>query len=144
MSTPYQETRDGFESQMAINYLGHFLLTHLLMPQLIAASKNNDGKNVRIVNVSSCIHKTSDMDYEDFNCKKFYYPVNAYAKSKLAQVYFTRYLDRVLKEKGVNVQVHSVHPGIVNTDLFVHSSTTMVPWLVSLIYKVRNLEICDE
>lgn len=69
MCTPYKETKDGFESQMAINYLGHFLLTHLLMPNLIAGSRDNDGKNVRIVNVSSCVHKLCDIDYEDFNCK---------------------------------------------------------------------------
>lgn len=69
MSTPYQETKDGFESQMAINYLGHFLLSHLLMPQLIEGAKNNDGNNTRIVNVSSCVHLTGEMDYNDFNCK---------------------------------------------------------------------------
>jgi NAD(P)-dependent dehydrogenase (short-subunit alcohol dehydrogenase family) len=69
MCTPYKETKNGFESQMAVNYLGHFLLTHLLMPQLVAGSKDNDGKNVRIVNVSSCIHKAADIDYDDFHFK---------------------------------------------------------------------------
>ncbi len=47
----YTLTKDGFESVFAINYLGHFLLTHLLMPQLIAAGTND--KAARIVNVSS-------------------------------------------------------------------------------------------
>jgi NAD(P)-dependent dehydrogenase (short-subunit alcohol dehydrogenase family) len=69
MATPYEETKDGFESQMAINYTGHFLLTHLLLPQLIAGSRNNDGKNVRIVNVSSCAHRITDIDIDDFHCK---------------------------------------------------------------------------
>jgi NAD(P)-dependent dehydrogenase (short-subunit alcohol dehydrogenase family) len=69
MCTPYKETKDGFESQMAINYLGHFLLTHLLMPQMISGSKDNDGSSVRIVNVSSCVHKFTDIDYDDFNAK---------------------------------------------------------------------------
>lgn len=69
MATPYKETKDGFESQMAINYLGHFLLTHLLTPLLIEGSKNNDGKNTRIVNVSSCVHRISDLNYSDFHCK---------------------------------------------------------------------------
>jgi NAD(P)-dependent dehydrogenase (short-subunit alcohol dehydrogenase family) len=136
MSTPYKETRDGFESQMAINYLGHFLLTHLLMPQLIAGSKNNEGKNSRIVNVSSCIHKIGEIDYDDFHCKKFYYPVDAYSKSKLAQVYFTRHLDKYLKDKQLKVQVNSVHPGIVNTDLFEHSSIAYVPFIKDIFYKV--------
>lgn len=69
MATPYKETIDGFESQMAINYLGHFLLTHLLMPQLILGSNDNDGKNARIINVSSCVHRISDLNYNDFHCK---------------------------------------------------------------------------
>lgn len=69
MATPYKETSDGFESQMAVNYLGHFLLSHLLMPQLIAGSKDNDGKNARIVNVSSCCHLAGEMNYEDFHGK---------------------------------------------------------------------------
>ena len=69
MSTPYNETKDGFESQMAINYLGHFLLTHSIFPQLKAGALNNDGKNVRIVNVSSCVHRIGGIDYEDFHCK---------------------------------------------------------------------------
>jgi len=135
MAIPYKETRDGFESQMAINYLGHFLLTHLLMPQLVAGSKENDGKNTRIVNVSSCVHRISEINYNDFHCKKYYYPGDAYARSKLAQVFFTKYLDNFLKEKGLNVQVHAVHPGIVNTDLFEHSSNTYIPWFKSIFYK---------
>ena len=69
MSTPYKETKDGFESQMAINYIGHFLLTHLIFPQLKAGALNNNGKNVRIVNVSSCVHRIGGIDYEDFHCK---------------------------------------------------------------------------
>lgn len=68
MCVPYQLTKDGFESHMAINHLGHFLLTHLLMPQLVAGAQNND-RNVRIVNVSSCVHRQTDIDYEDFHCK---------------------------------------------------------------------------
>lgn len=153
MSTPYKETVDGYESQMAVNYLGHFLLTHRLIPQLIAGSNNNDGKNARIVNVSSCIHKVSEIDYDDFHCKwvnifkgalifksipsrNFYYPPDAYAKSKLAQVYFTKYLDLFLKEKGLKIQVHAPHPGIVNTDLFEHSSNTYIPWFKDIFYKV--------
>lgn len=162
MATPYRETKDGFESQMAINYLGHFLLTHLLMPQLIKGSESNDGKNVRIVNVSSCVHRVIDMNYKDFHCKyefikiqrtfqvysrfcfasrKYYYPGDAYGKSKLAQVFFTKHLDTLLKKKGLNIQVHSTHPGIVNTDLFEHSSNTYIPWFKDIFYKVNQINI---
>ncbi|KAG5673144.1 hypothetical protein PVAND_003215 [Polypedilum vanderplanki] len=135
MATPYQETKDGFESQMAINYTGHFLLTHLLLPQLIAGSKTNDGKNVRIINVSSCAHRTTDIDFDDFHCKKFYYPADAYAKSKLAQVYFTKYLETIFKERDLKIQSHAPHPGIVNTGLFEHSTINFIPWFKDLFYK---------
>jgi NAD(P)-dependent dehydrogenase (short-subunit alcohol dehydrogenase family) len=69
MCTPYKETKDGFESQMAVNYIGHFLLTHLLMMELVAGSRDNGGRNARIVNVTSCVYKAGSIDYEDFNCK---------------------------------------------------------------------------
>lgn len=69
MSVPYKETKDGFVSQMAVNYLGHFLLTHLLLPQLISGSKDNNRLNSRIINISSCVHKSTDIDFEDFHCQ---------------------------------------------------------------------------
>jgi len=136
MCSPYKETKDGFESQMAINYLGHFLLTHLLLPQLIAGSKDNDSKNVRIVNVSSCVHRLTDIDYEDFHCKKFYYPADAYNKSKLAQVLFTQHLEKIFAARSLKIQNHSLHPGVVNTELFENTSTDYVPWIRKLLFKV--------
>lgn len=67
MATPYHLTEDGFESQFAINYLGHFLLTHLLLPQLKAAGTQD--LNARIVNVSSCAHRLGDINFDDINGK---------------------------------------------------------------------------
>ncbi|KAG5672998.1 hypothetical protein PVAND_003079 [Polypedilum vanderplanki] len=135
MCTPYEETKDGFESQMAINHLGHFLLTHLLMPQLVAGSEDNDGLNARIVNVSSCVHRVTDLDYDDFHCKKFYYPADAYNKSKLAQVYFTRHLEGLFAQHELKIQNHSLHPGVVDTELFTHSATDYVPWVRRIFFK---------
>jgi NAD(P)-dependent dehydrogenase (short-subunit alcohol dehydrogenase family) len=54
MFTDYVVTKDGYESQFAVNYLGHFLLTHLLLPRLKAAGK--DGRAARVINVSSSAH----------------------------------------------------------------------------------------
>lgn len=71
-------------------------------------------------------------------CRKFYYPADAYARSKLAQVYFTKYLEVIFKERNLQMQAHAPHPGIVNTDLFVHSSNNMIPWFRDLLYKVNN------
>jgi NAD(P)-dependent dehydrogenase (short-subunit alcohol dehydrogenase family) len=109
---PYRKTSDGFESQMAVNYLGHFLLTHLLMPQLIAGSTDNDGKNVRVVNVSSCAHEAGTLNYGDFNYERYYNAGITYADSKLAQVMFTRQLQKICDDKGFKIQIHAAHPGL--------------------------------
>lgn len=67
MLMPYLETEDGFELHVSINYLGHCLLTALLLPLLIAASSK--GQAARIVNVSSCVHKAGRMDIDDLNSR---------------------------------------------------------------------------
>lgn len=64
MACPYKLSVDGFESQMATNYLGPFLLTHLLLPQIIAAG-TVDLKS-RIVFVSSCLHLAGNIPIDDF------------------------------------------------------------------------------
>ena len=62
------ETRDGFESQLCTNHLGHFLLTHLLMPVL--GDSGREDRKARIVNVSSVAHYGGSwMDFEDLNCR---------------------------------------------------------------------------
>lgn len=65
MFAPFKLTADGYESHFATNYLGHFLLTHLLLPKLKAAGK--EGKNARIVNVSSCVNLIGRINYKDIN-----------------------------------------------------------------------------
>lgn len=67
MFGPYVESVDGYESQFATNYLGHYLLTHLLLPEIIAGGKSDE--NSRIINVSSCAHALGEIDFEDINCK---------------------------------------------------------------------------
>lgn len=67
MFGPYVLTEDEFESQLAVNYLGHFLLTHLLMPQLKAAGTQN--AHSRIVNVSSVAHYLGDINFDDIHFK---------------------------------------------------------------------------
>ena len=49
-----KETEDGYESQLATNYIGHFLLTHLLLPAITKAAADPSSDTCRIVNVSSC------------------------------------------------------------------------------------------
>lgn len=68
MYVPFSETVDGFESQIATNYLGHFLLCHLLLPLLKVGGE--DGCNSRIINISSCAHNQGTIDFDDINSKK--------------------------------------------------------------------------
>ncbi|ALC41808.1 CG11200, partial [Drosophila busckii] len=133
MFAPFKLSSDGFESHFAINFLGHFLLTHLLLPQLRAAGR--EGRNARIVNVSSCVNLIGRINYKDINGVKNYYPGTAYSQSKLAQILFTRHLQAMLDAEKAHVQANVVHPGIVDTDLFEHSATTSAPFLKKIFFK---------
>ncbi|KAL3266682.1 hypothetical protein HHI36_010843 [Cryptolaemus montrouzieri] len=134
MFGPRIETRDGYESQFSTNYLGHFQLTHLLFECLKQAGEEKSFS--RIVNVSSCAHIAGNINFEDINCRSRYISSEAYAQSKLAQVLFTNYLDSLCRKEEFHVQVHSVHPGIVNTELFDGTHLKNVaPWLPNLIFK---------
>jgi len=102
-------TVDGLEEQFAVNYLGGFLLTHLLLDQLTASSPS------RIVNVSSSAHKGAKIDFDDLQGERKYRGYRAYGQSKLAQVLFTVELAKRLE--GTGITVNCCHPGVVRTDL---------------------------
>ena len=102
-------TVDGLEEQFAVNYLGGFLLTHLLLDQLTASSPS------RIVNVSSSAHKGAKIDFDDLQGERRYRGYRAYGQSKLAQVLFTVELAKRLE--GTGITVNCCHPGVVRTDL---------------------------
>lgn len=104
---------------MAVNYLGHFLLTHLLMPQMNAGSTQD--VNARVINVTSCVHKIAHINYEDFNYGNYYRAGMVYSDSKLAQVMFSIHLQNICHENGWKVQSHAAHPGVVGTDIFNNS-----------------------
>lgn len=112
MRCPRQTTNEGFEMQIGVNHLGHFLLTHLLLDYLKASTPS------RIINVSSIAHARGFIDTSDFNSEKSYDPKKAYEQSKLANVLFTRELSKRLEGSGVTV--NALHPGIVDTELMRH------------------------
>ncbi|KAM9332093.1 retinol dehydrogenase 12-like isoform 1-T1 [Pholidichthys leucotaenia] len=115
MLCPYGKTADGFEMQMGVNHMGHFLLTYLLL-DLIKRSAL-----ARIINVSSMGHTfVSSINLDDINSEKGYDKNRAYAQSKLANVLFTRSLAKRLE--GTGVTTYSLHPGVVQTDLWRHLS----------------------
>ncbi len=110
MAVPFARTADGFESQLGINHLGHFVLTNLLTPALIAASPS------RVVTVSSNAHERSDILWDDPNYEtKPYETWQAYGQSKTANALFTLELNARLAPHGVHA--YAVHPGLVGTDL---------------------------
>jgi NAD(P)-dependent dehydrogenase (short-subunit alcohol dehydrogenase family) len=121
MAVPFEKTKDGFESQMGTNHLGHFLLTELLFD---AISK---GSNPRIVNVSSSAHRLGKLKIGDINelnvSKENYSPWTVYGNSKLANLLFTNELVRRLKLVNSNITVAVAHPGYANTNLQLVAAT---------------------
>jgi NAD(P)-dependent dehydrogenase (short-subunit alcohol dehydrogenase family) len=111
MMPPYVLTADGFESQLGTNYLGHFLLTGLLLPALQAA------KDSRVVTVSSMAHKYGNIFFDDLNFTKGYNKIKAYSQSKLACLMFAYELQRRLEKAGLPVRSLAAHPGVSATDL---------------------------
>lgn len=108
MAVPYALTRDGFESQIGTNHLGHFALTNLLLPKIAD----------RVVTVSSMAHWMGRISLRDLNCKaRPYLAWPAYGQSKLANLLFTSELQRRLDAKGSAVQAHAAHPGYSATNL---------------------------
>ncbi|KAM9337379.1 retinol dehydrogenase 12, like isoform 1-T1 [Symphorus nematophorus] len=112
MVCPYGKTADGFEMQIGVNHFGHFLLTYLLL-DLIKKSAP-----ARIVTVSSLAHTWGSINLEDINSEKGYDKNKAYAQSKLANVLFSRSLAKRLE--GTGVTTYSLHPGVVQTELWRH------------------------
>jgi NAD(P)-dependent dehydrogenase (short-subunit alcohol dehydrogenase family) len=102
-----QLTTDGFEKTFALNHLGYFLLTRLLLDTLKANAP------ARIINVSSDAHKTAHLNFDDLQSEKGNFVFNAYGRSKLAVVVFSYELARRLSGSGVTVNV--LHPGLVRT-----------------------------
>lgn len=111
MMPPFQQTEDGFESQFATNYLGHFLLTALLFPAI------KDAGNSRIVSLGSIAHRAARLRLNKLNSKKGYNRVIAYANSKLACIIFGYELQRRLQTSGYQVISVAAHPGLASTNL---------------------------
>ena len=114
MVPPLTRTPDGFELQFATNHLGHFALTNLLLPQIRG----------RVVTVSSLVHRSGRIDFDDLNWKRRRYRRQAaYAQSKLANLLFTSELQRRLAEAGSEVIAVAAHPGYAATNLQFHSGS---------------------
>ena len=139
-------SEDGIEVQFATNHIGHFLLTNLIMPKLVAAAKASSPGSVRVINLASNGHRYSPVRFSDINWEKTkeeipedewldydflkarvavptaqpYIPMAAYGVSKTANILFTVTLDQRLKPLGI--RSFAVHPGVINTELMRHMS----------------------
>lgn len=139
MFAPRQLTPDGFESHLAINYLGHALLILELL-SLLKETADRTKMNSRVVSVSSGTHHITRLRLEDLFSETNYSSSQAYAQSKLAQIMFTYKLKRVMDSlKWSNVQCFSLHPGIVLSELYEHVNLVKyLPFLVPLIKLVTR------
>jgi len=130
MNTPKGKTADGFETQIGVNHLGHFLLTELLLDTLKKSAP------ARVVVVSSCFHDKAmgregvivldDLHFE----KRKYDGWVSYAQSKLANLLHAKQLAKRLEGSGVTAV--SVHPGWVRTGLMRH---TMPGWIQDYVMR---------
>jgi len=111
MAIPRRTTADGFEMQLGTNHLGHFALTGLLLPRLLATPGS------RVVNVSSTAHKMGRMDFDDLQGERRYVRWPAYGQSKLANLLFTYQLQRRLSAGDRETKSVACHPGWAATNL---------------------------
>lgn len=122
-------TKDGWESQMGVNYFGHFTLQALLFP-LIEKSKG------RIVTVGSMGYDMGikTIKFDDLNWDKDYTPNNAYSQSKLAQIMSIYELQDRLEEVGrTDVKAYACHPGSSRTNLINTSGSLMMKIIFGLM-----------
>ncbi|MFJ4449480.1 oxidoreductase [[Kitasatospora] papulosa] len=111
MALPLLRTADGFEMQFGTNHLGHFALTHHLLPLL------GTGGMSRVVTVSSLAHRIGRIDFGNLDATRGYDKWRAYAQSKLANLLFTAELQRRADEAGRPVLALAAHPGLSATEL---------------------------
>ncbi len=105
------ENTEGREVTWAINHLGPFLLTNLLLDAIKAAAP------ARIVTVASTAHRRGQINFEDLESRKSFGMWPVYGQSKLANILFTRELAKRLE--GTGVTANTLHPGVIATQLFI-------------------------
>ncbi|CAE6488562.1 unnamed protein product [Rhizoctonia solani] len=147
---PYELNDDGIENMMAINHVGHYVLTTTLL-DLMKRTSSKKGSDSRIVNVSSTVHgawgrKTSISFSDPLDFSKPFPPNNPntwshiiarYSRTKLANLLFTKELQRRLDDEGSGIIAVSVHPGYVATDA-AREATSKMPilgWISDILVK---------
>jgi NAD(P)-dependent dehydrogenase (short-subunit alcohol dehydrogenase family) len=117
-------TPDGTEATFAANHLAPFLLTRELHPVLEATARSRPAGTVRVVAVSSSGHAfCPGMHWEDLNLLDNFSTAAAYCQAKLANLLFTRELNRRAAADGIVAQC--MHPGVVDSNFMAHADEVM-------------------
>jgi len=111
MAVDHELTADGFEMQLGVNHLGHFVLTAELLPLLVTTPGS------RVVSMASMGHRAGSMHFDDLMFERRYHRWPPYFQSKLANLLFTAELQRRLESTGAQTVALAAHPGGAHTDL---------------------------
>ena len=111
MGTPYRQTADGFELQMATNHFGHFALTGLLLDRLLTSGRS------RVVTVSSQMHRYGRLAFDDVAGLRVDNTWRHYGASKLANLLFAAELSRRLVASSESTISVAAHPGWTRSNL---------------------------
>lgn len=124
MATPFDHTKEGFETQFGTNHLGHFVLVNRLAGLL--------RNGARLVSLSSSGHRFSDVDLDDPNFERSAYdPFVAYGRSKTANILFAVAFDARHRARGVRAT--AVHPGGIMTELARYMAPGQIEAMVTQI-----------
>ncbi|MFI7610505.1 oxidoreductase [Nonomuraea terrae] len=124
---PYAVTEDGFESQMAVNHLGPFALTGLLLPHLLAAP------DPRVVGVSSLAERFARFDLDNLNAERRYSPMFTYALAKRATLYFALELQRRADAAGLRLRSMAAAPTLTRSNILTGGPHAAKGWLYRTI-----------
>jgi NAD(P)-dependent dehydrogenase (short-subunit alcohol dehydrogenase family) len=129
MATPFALSVDSFESQFAVDHLGHFLLVRELLP-VLAATASEAGSASRVIIVSSAGHRMGDVDLDDVNFERRPYdPFLAYGAAKTCNVLHAVAVDRRWRDRGV--RAIAIHPGGIHTELGRYMTPEVITSLMS-------------
>jgi NAD(P)-dependent dehydrogenase (short-subunit alcohol dehydrogenase family) len=128
MAPPRRLTKDGFESQLGTNHLGHFALTGLLLTKLRAAP------DPRVVTLSSGAHRIGTIHFDDLMGERRYNNWLWYGQSKLANLMFCFELQKRATAAGSSLKSLAAHPGYARTNL----QFAGPKWYEQIVMRVTN------